>query len=392
MKFMEKVTEICTGCRMCEQICPHASISMQVDGEGFIVAQIDQSKCVDCGLCARRCPQNISNKLKYEVKRTLAARLIDDETLYKSASGGAFAGLALWAIKNGWIVYGVAFDENLVAHHVKATTVNELDAILSSKYVQSDPEHTYSEVRELLKEGHHVLYSGTPCQIAGLRSFIGKENPNLLLVDIVCHGVPSPLLFAKQIELLSIRHKKEKIKEYDFRDKRGGWGLGYKYKYKRRYKYGNCQDDAYYMYFLNGHTYRESCYDCRYCQTKRVGDITLADYWGVEKFHPEFYSTKGVSLVLINTEAGEKAWNNACDNFEWIESKLEWAVQKNQNLCHPTTRVPEVRNQVYKEIQDLPVEEYFKKHLPYRQSIKARLKHVLPMKLRLWLKNKFINK
>jgi len=359
---------------------------MKMDKEGFSFASVNQETCVDCGLCAKKCPQNKSESLVYQVKKTLAARLKDEKTLYKSASGGAFAGLAIAAINAGWLVYGAAYDSKMVCRHTKATSLKELEPLLSSKYVQSDTGNTFSEVNQFLKEGKKVLYSGTPCQISGLRSFIGREEPNLLLVDILCHGVPSPLIFAKYLELLKKKHNGANVTEFDFRDKRGGWGLGYKYKYKYKYKFGSCTDDPYYMYFLDGHIYRESCYSCHYAQQKRSGDITIADYWGIEKFHPEFYSTKGVSLVLLNTENGENAWDKAKESFDYITSDLRFASENNYNLNAPTKRVDAVRDHVYGEIDDLPVEDYFKRHLPYKESLASIVKNKLPMGLKLVLK------
>ena len=213
---------------------------MRPNQEGFIMPEIKQKTCIDCGLCAKRCPQNSTERLLHSTGQTIAARLKDDTILYKSASGGAFAGIALHALRDGWVVFGVVYDENLKAHHTKAESVEELQAMLSSKYVQSDTEHTYSEVKRLLKEGHKVVYSGTACQIGGLRSFLGKMScDNLLTIDLICHGVASPLLFSKYIETLKQKHHVDSIEEYDFRDKCGGWGLGYKYKYKYKYNSGN---------------------------------------------------------------------------------------------------------------------------------------------------------
>lgn len=384
---MERITEFCTGCRMCEQVCPHHCISMVQDKEGFLVPKVDQEKCVNCGLCSKKCPQNRTAELVSDVQQTLAARLKDDKTLYMSASGGAFAGFAIAAINDGWVVFGAAYDENMEVKHIMATTIDELPPLFNSKYVQCNTVDSFSEVKRLLNEGKKVLYSGTPCQIAGLRSFIGKPNPNLLLVDIICHGVPSPLLFSKYLELLKQKHDGANITEFTFRDKHGGWGLGYKYKYKYKYKYGNCTEDPYYMYFLEGYTYRECCYSCHYSQKKRAGDITIADYWGIEKYHPEFYSTKGVSLVLLNTENGMQAWNNVRNEFDFVESKLDYACKGNHNLNAPTPRNPSIRDHVYDEINDLPVAEYFRKHLPYKQSFLSKIKNIVPMNFKLILKN-----
>lgn len=360
---------------------------MRPNQEGFIMPEIKQKTCIDCGLCAKRCPQNSTERLLHSTGQTIAARLKDDTILYKSASGGAFAGIALHALRDGWVVFGVVYDENLKAHHTKAESVEELQAMLSSKYVQSDTEHTYSEVKRLLKEGHKVVYSGTACQIGGLRSFLGKMScDNLLTIDLICHGVASPLLFSKYIETLKQKHHVDSIEEYDFRDKCGGWGLGYKYKYKYKYKYASCTTDPYYMYFLKGYTYRECCYRCHYASTQRAGDITIADFWGIEKEHPEFFDVRGVSLVLINTPRGKTVWQEVASSFEWIESDIEKAARYNGNLKHPTVRMDSVRDNVYKEINILPADEYFRKHLPYKTPLKAKIKAMIPMKLQVWMK------
>lgn len=383
---MEHITDFCTGCRTCEQLCPTHSINMISDSEGFLTAQIEQSTCIDCGLCEKRCPQNHTTDLLSDVKKTYAATLKDRELLYRSASGGAFAGIANWAIENGWIVFGVRYDGNLVAHHAKAETKEELYDLLSSKYVQSDTLHTFCEVKNLLKEGRKVLYSGTGCQIGGLKSFLKKNYDNLVTIDLICHGVPSPLLFAKYIETLKEKHGVTKIEEYDFRDKSGGWGLGYRYRYRYRYRYGSSTIDPYFSYFLKGYTYRECCYKCHYACTKRTGDITIADYWGIEKIHPSFYNVKGVSLILISTERGIQTWNQVSSRFYSIESNVEDAAKYNGNLRHSTKREDAIRDYIYKGIKEMTATDYIHQRLPYKIPIKARVKELIPKKIIIWIK------
>lgn len=383
---MEKITEYCTGCRACEQLCPKHSIKIMPDHEGFLIPVIDSQTCVNCGLCAKRCPQNQTKKMLSQAKLTIAARLKDDILLYKAASGGAFAGIATQAIKSGWIVFGVCYDECLVAHHNMAQTTGELEALLSSKYVQSDTKHTFSQVKELLVEGKKVVYSGTGCQIGGLRSYLGCDYDNLLTIDLICHGVPSPLLFNKYIDWLKSKHRVDKITEYDFRDKRDGWGLSYKYKYKSKYKYSNCTTDPYYMYFLNGDIYRECCYYCHYASTKRAGDITIADYWGIEKVHPTFSDTRGVSLILLNTDKGKLAWNKTSSLFETIISDIESAALYNGNLKSPTKRNDKVRDHVYDGINEMAGDKYISLKLPYTIPLKARIKSLIPMYVQVWIK------
>mgnify|MGYP002647920137 CR=1 FL=1 len=380
---MKRITDNCTGCRACEQLCPKHCIAMRPDKEGFATACVDEEKCVDCGLCRKSCPQNRTDLLNQTAHRTIAVRLKDEGTLHKSASGGAFAGLAAAVINQGGVVFGVRYNEDLKAIHAKAESQEELYPLLSSKYVQSDTGSAYQEVKDYLMTGRLVLFSGTGCQVAGLKSYLKVDYDNLILIDLVCHGVTSPLLFQKYIEMLSKKHG-AKIEEYDFRDKSGGWGLGYKYKYK--YKYGLCTLDPYYKYFLDGTAYRECCYSCKYAKTERCGDITIADYWGIEKFHPSFYSYKGVSLVLLNTEKGNLFWEKSSNCFEWIESKLEYAVVENGNLQKPTRRKAEVRDHIYDEINTLPAAGYFKKCMPVCPSMADCVKSFMPMRLKLTIK------
>lgn len=382
---MKKITEYCTGCRACEQLCPKHSIRMEEDGEGFLIAKINPHTCIDCGLCVKRCPQNRTDLQNETTQNTWAARFKENDTLYRSASGGAFAGLALHVLNQGGAVFGVCWDNTYTACHCKAETEKELWPLLSSKYVQSDTKHTFSEVKKILLTGRKVLYSGTGCQIAGLKSFLNKEYDNLITIDLICHGVPSPLLFKKYIELLASKHN-AKIEEYDFRDKSGGWGLGYKYKCKHKYKYGISSIDPYYKYFLEGNVYRMCCYACKYARSERCGDITIGDYWGIEQFHPHFFNTKGVSLVLTNSKKGEKIWQEVSSNFYLLQSKLEYAIKQNGNLQMPTPLKSEVRAHIYEGIRTLSPEKFFADKLPIHPSLIDKLKNMLPMRIKLILK------
>ena len=380
---MERITDYCTGCRACEQLCAKNAISMVADKEGFLTAQIDADKCVNCGLCQKRCPQNQVIG-KNALKKVIAVRLKDEDILYRSASGGAFAGIAKAWIEDGGIVAGVTYDGEWNAYHVFATTLEELKAIQSSKYVQADTRQAYSEVKRLLAAEKKVLFSGTACQIGGLKAFLKKDYDNLLTMDLICHGVSSPLLFRKYIEWLEDKCGSP-IKEYDFRDKKGGWGLGYKYKYKYKYKYGACSIDPYYSRFLAGDTYREACYQCKYCTPERVGDITIGDYWGIEKEHPKFFSTKGVSCVLINTDKGINAWNSSASLFYTLESEFDKVARHNGNLLHPTVRKNDVRDRIYLGIYE---ENWFAVKFAgsFRPSLVAKVKNLMPMWVRLIIK------
>lgn len=382
---MDRITEYCTGCRACEQLCAHHAIEMKPNKEGFLSAYIDREKCVDCGLCQNRCPQN-NLMQKFEPLMSLAVRDRDDKELVVSASGGAFAAAARMILQRGGVVTGAAYHDDMTVGHFIVERLENLHKVQSSKYVQSNTEATYSQVKALLINGREVLYSGTPCQIGGLRAYLRKEYDNLYTMDLICHGVASPKLFAKYLIWLGGKMK-GKIIGYDFRDKSCGWGLDYmsKTKTKTKTKIKPSTLDPYYYHFLEGTTYRECCYRCNYCTKERVGDITIGDYWGVEKEHPEFYSAKGVSCFLVNSEKGMRLWNLIKSEFYFLESTFEQVARANHNLSHPTKRTSR-RDSIYQHIDDMDVNEYFATQLAIPFNLKARVKLLLPKWLKIWIK------
>lgn len=380
---MDRITEYCTGCRACEQLCAHHAIEMKPNKEGFLSAYIDREKCVDCGLCQNRCPQN-NLMQKFEPLMSLAVRDRDDKELLASASGGAFAAAARMILQRGGVVTGAAYHDDMTVGHFIVERLENLHKVQSSKYVQSNTEATYSQVKALLINGREVLYSGTPCQIGGLRAYLRKEYDNLYTMDLICHGVASPKLFAKYLIWLGGKMK-GKIIGYDFRDKSCGWGLDYMSKTKTKTKTKPSTLDPYYYHFLEGTTYRECCYRCNYCTKERVGDITIGDYWGVEKEHPEFYSAKGVSCFLVNSEKGMRLWNLIKSEFYFLESTFEQVARANHNLSHPTKRTSR-RDSIYQHIDDMDVNEYFATQLAIPFNLKARVKLLLPKWLKIWIK------
>jgi len=235
------------------------------------------------------------------------------------------------------------------------TDIKDITPLQSSKYVQSDVGDTYFQVKTFLDDGKTVFYTGVPCQIAGLYAFLGGDHENLLTADLICHGVPSPLLFKRYLDWLGGKYG-GKIEFYDFRSKDvNGWSITT--KIKTRTKTGtktrtiNRKADPYVNAFLNERTFRECCYNCQYANSRRVADMTLGDFWGVEGVHPEFYSSKGVSVVLVNTKKGELFFQAVGDDFETIDTKLENVVGRNRNLRAPSTR-PATRSIAYDGVGD----------------------------------------
>jgi len=327
----------CTGCRLCEQKCNKNAISMQSNAEGFLYPSISTQLCNQCGQCKKICPM-FKSDLQNDVLEVFAAKSLNREQLLKSASGGIFAALAENILERNGVVFGCAYDENLVAKHIGIENSSEIYKLQSSKYVQSDTLNTYTRARDFLEQNRQVLYSGTPCQIAGLRAFLAKDYENLVTVDLICYGVPSPGLFAKYIEWLS-KKMDGKIIGYNFRSKeRNGWGYEIEIKTKTKTKYTKETLDPYYSGFAKGKTFRECCYFCKYACGKRTGDITLGDYWGVKQVHPEFFSRDGVSVVLVNTQNGKISWKNACNKIESIQSSFEKCSKFQGMLNRPAKR------------------------------------------------------
>lgn len=378
-----KITDECAGCRACEQRCPRQCIHMNPDTEGFLTAVVDDAACIECGLCIKICPQNHLPAAESS-RQVWAVRLKDGKRLYRSASGGAFAAIAQTVLEGGGAVFGAAYGEDLEVVHIRIDSLSELEKLQGSKYVQSDTAKTYAEVKSILAEGRKVFYTGTPCQIGGLKAYLGKSPANLLTADLVCHGVPSPRLFADYLLWLGDRHG-TKILRYDFRDKRAGWGLDFKARTLRKSIHGMASTDPYYSYFLKGFTYRECCYSCRYAARERTGDFTLGDYWGIEREHPGFFSVEGVSLLLLNSAASMSWMERHKELFFLQQSTFEQAAGHNRNLLLPTRR-PSYRDTLALRSAGQSPEAYFSREFPVRVSFKSRLKNLLPARVRKMIK------
>ena len=340
----------CSGCAACANVCPSKAITLVPDESGFLYPNIDVSKCVDCSLCNSVCQIELKAQREEYKQEFFALVNNNDKHLKKSSSGGAFLAVAEYVFDNGGVVVGCTFDKELKAVHTVTYNLAEcIEKLCGSKYVQSEIKYTYGEVKQLLKSGKLVLYVGTPCQIEGLLLFLKNKPANLITMDLICHGVSSPLLWKKHKEYLESKIHKT-INKYYFRSKkREGWSLYYYYYYgKNRCKHGSSFLDRYYLDFLKGVNYRESCYICRYANLNRVGDITVGDFWGAENYIDGIDLNSGVSLVIINSSVGNEIINRIKDNV-WLQKvSMENAVKENQNLVRPTVR-PKEREKYYSE-------------------------------------------
>ena len=369
----------CCGCGGCEQVCPKGCITFITDKEGFWYPSVDESACTNCGACLKKCP--IASAVpRGREPDVYAAKLNDRQTAFESTSGGVFFAIAEDVLNRGGVVFGCAYDEKLRAAHIAVHDIPELKRLQGSKYVQSDTRGIYRQVKEALDQGKPVLFSGTGCQVAGLRAFLGWDHDDLLTADIVCHGVPSPLLFEKYLQYKGMKMGGA-ITSYNFRSKeKRGWDLYYMAQTdgKKQSDYGFF--DPYYNAFLNCKTYRESCYSCPFANSERPGDLTLADYWGVQKAHPEFYDSNGVSLVLVNTPKGAKVWERLRGVITSVPSTLEQATVMNKNLREPSAR-PDCRDTIYEGV-DGDLNAYFTTKLAYKVNPKTKLKKMIPTGLK----------
>lgn len=373
MNNISFVQDQCVGCRSCEQVCPKQCIAIKPTTEGFLYPVVDENQCVQCRRCVQACPTQNTQMHRHEPQSVWAFRNRNEDEIMRSASGGAADVAANVALQKDGVVYGAAYDENFAVRHIEVTGQEQRERLQSSKYVQSDIHDCYSKARSMLREGRIVLFTGTPCQIAGLYAFLGGDQPNLYTVDLICHGVPSPKLFAKYLQYQN-RQMKSRVLYYNFRSKdKRGWGTRYLLKTNSKSKTNTLSLDRYGKHFMVGDCYRESCYQCSYANTNRVADITVGDFWGILRCHPEFFSEKGVSSVLVNTDKGAELFKLMQEQGEILQATLDEGLIKQGNLVRPTRRTS-ARDVFYQGIDRVDYIDNMKVGL----QMKERLKAVMP--------------
>ena len=362
--------ELCTGCGVCQTECPVKAIQMRENEEGFVYPVLDEDLCVHCGRCAGKCPQ-----LKTEEKRPdgqkCYAVMAENQIRRESSSGGAFFLLAEYVLEKGGVVWGAAWRQ-LEAVHICIESKEMLRRLQKSKYIQSNTKDCFQRIKEQVKE-RYVLFSGCPCQVAGLRSLIGEgEQERLLTVDIICHGVPS--YKALQSYLKEIQKKEDFLKaaenalEIDFRNKDVyGWSTTFQAKsegtekeiYRESYEKSNWWEA-----YRTGLMYRESCYRCRYASKDREGDFTIGDFWGIGEYKKELSDGYGTSLLLLNSVRGREAWQEILKKYagqikKFEEVPYEVGERKNSNLKYPSPR-NRGRSYFYKKLEERGFEEVLK--------------------------------
>lgn len=369
----------CSACTACASICPVAAIVMTPDEDGFVYPVVDESKCVHCGLCEKVCayPEPLPPVSRKEV---YAAASVCTQ-VRESASGGLFAAFAQAVLARGGAVYGCAMcyeNGQLWPRHICVTEQRELIRLKGSKYVRSDVSGIFPDVRRRLEEGQTVLFSGTPCQVAGLKSFLRRDYENLFAIDIICHGVPSGKMFRDYVNFEE-KKRGEKITSFRFRDKSQGWKLhGAMTLEGGEQVYFEPEESSYYQMFLNSYTYRENCYSCPYASHHRPGDVTIGDYWCIDLVHPELLRENGgaldheagISCLIVNNERGENLLERFGDGILRFPSTYENAARYNRQLTAPSGLKPE-RTQVLSMAREdyALVEDWYQRRL---RKIKAK--------------------
>lgn len=332
-----KDKSLCSGCFACASRCPVKAIKMIQDKEGFFYPQIDMLKCIDCGLCDRVCPylhseeNNEKNFKRSNVQKTYGAYNNNSDIREISSSGGIFGAIAKFTLGKGGVVFGAAFDDNFGVEHIYVENEKDLPLIIGSKYAQSKIGSSYIDAERFLKSGRIVLFAGMACQIEGLKAYLGKEYENLITVDLICMGVPSPMVWDKY---LSVYFKREDIKYINFKDKSIGWNrfcvridtnnksfteVGMKNKFMR------CM--------FEGLTLRPSCHSCPYKKAYRTSDITLADCWGAEKLvSKEMIDNRGLSTIVVHSKKGLEVVEGISSELKISETNFDRALENNENM------------------------------------------------------------
>ena len=366
----------CTGCTACASTCPVRAITMKPDENGFYFPTTDSTTCIHCGACERICPVLNPIPKSKTAPRAYAACSLDEPLRMQSSSGGIFSEIAKTVFARGGVVYGAAYDESFRVYHRMAESLAELKALRGAKYAESRLGDTFSEIQSRLDGGQTVLFSGTPCQVGGLKAFLKKDYENLLCLDFVCHGVPSPMVWESYVEYrVKADNGGKRPVEVNLRDKSSGWS---RYRYSNTFLYADgtehrelsTQSD-YMKLFTGDHVSRASCESCRFKGYHRPSDITLGDFWGVWDVAPEMDDDRGTSVVLIQSEKGQTIWDEIRERLQFQELRLEQASQNNPSMLLPS-KAKENRGVILEKIR----REGFEKTMPLLASPSKRRKRL----------------
>lgn len=330
---------ICTGCSACVNICPQQCLEMKSNPKGFCFPElIAPDRCINCESCQRVCPVLQKEQFSDNCTKCYAGYTKDNSVRQNSSSGGIFSELATAILKHGGAVFGAAYeDENYAVQHICVEEVGKLSHLCGAKYAQSNLNNSFFDIRKRLSTGQEVLFAGTPCQVAGLKAFLGKEYENLFTVDFVCHGVPSPLVWERYVQYRAEKDNHGVMPiSINLRSKKTGWS---RYQYSNEYQYENGKvysarsgEDLFMRLFVGDYINRESCTNCHFKGYERVSDITLGDFWGIWDVAPEMDDNKGTSLILVHSNPAKEILEKLSDRIILKEVTLQQASKQNPSM------------------------------------------------------------
>lgn len=355
----------CTGCSACANACPVHAITMKKNNEGFLYPHVDEKKCIKCNLCQRTCPMNKFDFNNTETPKCFAV-MANDDLRKNSSSGAFFPVLATYVINNGGVVCGAVFDDNMQLHHDFAETVDDLEKMKGSKYLQSKIGDAYSRIKEFLESGRLVLFTGTPCQCAGLHNFLNKQYDNLIIADLICHGVPSQSVYDNYLQS---EFAGQKVLNTNFRDKKDGWGNGFITTTTittTNVRSLHDEEDSYMQAFFANISLRNSCYHCKFARMPRASDFTMADFWGISK---EMDDHKGTSCILLNTPLAEQVFDKIKSSFKKIkEYPSAFAVSCQPHLKHSVAKHP-ARKDFFSDLGKMSLRENIEHNICSKKNV-----------------------
>ena len=387
----------CCGCNACIDICHKGAINLEVDIEGFWYPKVDVSKCVHCGLCEKVCPELQIDKLKkndfFTPAHTIAAINKNMKVRWDSTSGGVFSALAEYMYDQGGYVSGAVYNKDFSVRNFISNNEEDIESLRSSNYLQSNAKVLYREIRTLLKKGEKVLACGTPCQMAALRAYLMEDYENLIIVDFICRGVNSPKVYRKYLDSLERKYG-GKVIYVKAKNKELGWrNLTRKVVFDNgKVYYGIFMDDDFRRGYHTNVYCRPSCYVCKYKGFPSISDITIADYWGIEKIDKNLDNNIGTSMILLNSKKGIKYFENIKDKLEWEETSFESVIPGNAALLQPISSSTIDRRQFFEDLDNGTFEEVTAKYFPLNKnklSIRRKIKSTLKEIRRLLLYFRF---
>lgn len=380
---------ICCGCLACVDVCPAKCVNTKLNDEGFVYTSVDNVNCIQCGKCFDVCPATTKSTTKYK-QSVYAAYSKEQAIRMRGSSGGVFEEIAKHLISEGYYVCGATFEDMKLKHKI-IDTQEKLPALLKSKYIQSNTAGIYADINKLLNADKKVFFCGTPCQVSALKNYVSPQKlSSLLTADIICHGVPSQYMFDGYISSLEERMH-GKIVDYRFREKDNkyshahGYSFDIKLKDKVKTIHGIYTNSEFYNAFKNYSIFRNSCYDCKYATTSRVSDITLGDFWGIEKYESGFDTDAGVSMVVINSSRGYDIWDKIKANYVTKQMPIEYAIESNHCFSKSTVK-PANRDAIFDMFKKYGYKATAKKFFGINKGFVYKLYWMIPPSARRFIR------